>query len=260
MPRKDDRRILRTRKLLRESMVQLIMERGYDDISIQDVTDKANLGRATFYLHYHEKDDLLADVMRQQFDEFTYIAPSTIPPKAKAVELKRIQQLFDFAESRYDLFRIMMIGKGSMVASRYLHQAVRDGYRRDIDRIQEACGIVPAISRDFIENYYAGSLISLIFWWLDNEMPYKSSEMAEMYMKVSTHIVMSVIPGAEEPLVPLYVSQSQPQKTQASEKATTKKPAQGKSSPTPKPKSADKTTPVEKQPQPAKPDPEVKTE
>ena len=205
MPRKDDRRIQRTRKLLRESMLQLILERGYDDISIQDVTDKANLGRATFYLHYREKDDLLADVMKLQFEEFVAVAPPIISPKTKTVDPKRIQQLFDFAESRYDLFRIMMIGKGSMVASRYLQQAIRDGYKRDIDRMQEQYGIVPNISRDFIENYYAGALISIIFWWLDNDMPFTSAEMAEMYMKVSTHIAMMVMPGAREGLTPLYV-------------------------------------------------------
>jgi AcrR family transcriptional regulator len=220
MPRKDDRRIQRTRKLLRESMLQLILERGYDDISIQDVTDKANLGRATFYLHYREKDDLLADVMQLQFEEFVSVAPPVISPKTKTVDPKRIQQLFDFAESRYDLFRIMMIGKGSMVASRYLQQAIRDGYKRDIDRMQEQYGIVPNISRDFIENYYAGALISIIFWWLDNDTPFTSAEMAEMYMKVSTHIAMMVMPGAREGLAPLYVELPQPQTEEPQPSAT----------------------------------------
>jgi AcrR family transcriptional regulator len=224
MPRKDDRRIQRTRKLLRESMLQLILERGYDDVSIQDVTDKANLGRATFYLHYREKDDLLADVMRLQFEEFVSVAPPIISPKTKSVDPKRVQQLFDFAESRYDLFRIMSVGKGSMVASRYLRQAVRDSYKREIDRLQEMYGIVPTISREFIENYYAGALISLIFWWLDNDMPFTSEEMAEMYMKVSAHTTMLVMPGAKEGLAPLYVElrQSQQEESKPSAEATKK--------------------------------------
>lgn len=225
MPRKDDRRIQRTRKLLRESMLQLILERGYDDISIQDVTDKANLGRATFYLHYREKDDLLADIMRQLFEEFIATAPPVISPKTKSVNPNRIHEIFEFAESRYDLFRIMMIGKGSMVASRYLHQALRDGYSREIDRMQEEYGIVPTISRDFIENYYAGALISLIFWWLDCDMPFTPEEMAEMYMKVSAHVSMMMMPGAREGLVPLYVHLHQPEQEEAQPSETvTKKP------------------------------------
>jgi len=216
-------------------MLQLILDRGYDDISIQDVTDKANLGRATFYLHYREKDELLADVMRLQLEEFVAVAPPMISPKTKNVDPRRIQQLFDFAESRYDLFRIMMIGKGSMVASRYLQQAIRDGYKHDIDRMQEQFGIVPIISREFIENYYAGALISLIFWWLDNDMPFTAAEMADMYLKVSTHIAMMVMPGAKEGLAPLYAELPQPDQEMAKpvEKLTKKPGSATKTSRTP---------------------------
>lgn len=209
MPRKDDRRIQRTRKLLRESMLQLFLERGYDDISIQDVTDKANLGRATFYLHYREKDDLLADVMRWQFEEFVSVAPPIISPKTKTVDPKRIQQLFEYAESRYDFFRILMIGKGSVVGSRYLQQAIRDDYRRDIDRMQEEYGIVPSIPREFIENYYAGAMISLIYWWLDNDMPFTPEEMADMYLKVSGFANILALPGSIASLAPLFVDATQ---------------------------------------------------
>ncbi|MBP7196819.1 MAG: TetR family transcriptional regulator, partial [Anaerolineaceae bacterium] len=49
MARKDDRRIQRTRKALRDALHSLVLDRGYDDLSVQDITDKANLGRATFY-------------------------------------------------------------------------------------------------------------------------------------------------------------------------------------------------------------------
>jgi len=205
MPRKDDRRIQRTQKLLRESMLALILEQGYDDISIQDVTDRANLGRATFYLHYREKDDLLADVMRLFFEQFISTSPPAASSKTKVTELRRIQQLFDFAESHYDFFRIMMIGKGSMTSSRYLQQSIREGYRREFDRLFEQFNIKPSISRDFLENYYAGALISLIFWWLDNEMPFTSAEMAEMYIKVSAHTSMMVMPGVTGAITPLYV-------------------------------------------------------
>lgn len=205
MPRKDDRRIQRTRKLLRESMLALILEQGYDDISIQDVTDRANLGRATFYLHYREKDDLLADVMQLFFEQFVSTAPPVVSSKSKVIDLRRIQQLFDFAESHYDFFRIMMIGKGSMTSSRYLHKSIREGYRHEFDRLFEQFNIKPSISRDFLENYYAGALISLIFWWLDNEMPFTSAEMAEMYMKVSAQTSMMVMPGVSGGIAPLYI-------------------------------------------------------
>ena len=223
MPRKDDRRILRTRKLLRESMLQLFLERGYDDISIQDVTDKANLGRATFYLHYREKDDLLADVIKMQFEDFVATAPPLISPKTKSVDSKRIQHLFEYAESRYDFFRILMIGKGSVVGSRYLQQAIRDDYKRDIDRMQKEFGVVPTISRDFIENYYAGAMISLIYWWLENDMPFTPEEMAEMYLKVNGFAALMATPGVKDVRTPLFLCPQQQEESKPSE-TVTKKP------------------------------------
>lgn len=53
-----DRRRARTRKMLSDALMGLILERGYDAITIQDITDKANLSRATFYLHFGDKQDL----------------------------------------------------------------------------------------------------------------------------------------------------------------------------------------------------------
>src|SRR5689334_21487919 len=53
-----DKRIQRTRELLQKALIELINERGYDAITVQDIVEKANLGRTTFYLHYSSKDEL----------------------------------------------------------------------------------------------------------------------------------------------------------------------------------------------------------
>src|SRR5215208_7287843 len=55
---KINRRVQRTRELLQKSLIELISERGYDVITIQDVVDRANIGRTTFYLHYSSKEEL----------------------------------------------------------------------------------------------------------------------------------------------------------------------------------------------------------
>ncbi|MEZ4667133.1 MAG: helix-turn-helix domain-containing protein [Anaerolineae bacterium] len=52
MTKRPDRRRARTRKLMRDSLIALILEKGYDAVTVQDITDRENLGRATFYLHY----------------------------------------------------------------------------------------------------------------------------------------------------------------------------------------------------------------
>ncbi len=53
-----DRRVRRTRELLRSALLSLIQEKGYDRITVQDILDRADIGRSTFYAHYRDKDDL----------------------------------------------------------------------------------------------------------------------------------------------------------------------------------------------------------
>jgi AcrR family transcriptional regulator len=53
-----DRRVMRTRKTLKQALISLILEKGYEVITIKDICDTANVGRATFYAHYKSKDDL----------------------------------------------------------------------------------------------------------------------------------------------------------------------------------------------------------
>src|SRR5690349_13693927 len=54
-----DRRTLRTRQALHQALIRLVMERGYDQVSVADIADAANVGRSTFYAHFTDKDDLL---------------------------------------------------------------------------------------------------------------------------------------------------------------------------------------------------------
>src|SRR5258706_3540102 len=57
-----DKRVRRTQKLLATALIELTLEKGYEAITIRDITDRADIGYATFFRHYHDKDDLLQDV------------------------------------------------------------------------------------------------------------------------------------------------------------------------------------------------------
>lgn len=63
-----DRRILKTKTALRDAMLALMAPRGWDEMTIQEICDKANVGRSTFYLHYQSKDDLLLEGMNDLRD------------------------------------------------------------------------------------------------------------------------------------------------------------------------------------------------
>jgi AcrR family transcriptional regulator len=185
MARRLDRRVQRTRKLLREALMELILEEGYDTISIQDITDKANLGRATFYLHFKDKDDLLLDVMDQMMSDFMDQVPQLSSAQWQLEDNKAIEKLFDFAADHYDLYRILIIGSGGITASRQLHNRIAENIERSIQaEVDETAG-EPLVPPHFLANHFAGSLLSTIYWWLDNDLPYDVEQMAEMFQKVN---------------------------------------------------------------------------
>lgn len=166
-------------------MLALIMEQGYDEINIQAVTDKANLGRATFYLHYKEKDDLLGDVIQQLIEQFIEQSPQLITSQWRLDDIKSIQKLFEFAEANYELYRIMIFSKGSITASRQLHQIIATNMENALENEIESTGMESLLPVHFMANYFAGALLATIFWWLDNELPYNAEEMASMYQEIN---------------------------------------------------------------------------
>ena len=76
---KTDRRVERTRELLQKALIDLIPERGYDAITIQDIVDRANVGRTTFYLHYNSKDELFMRSRSHHSLIPHWLAPSALP-------------------------------------------------------------------------------------------------------------------------------------------------------------------------------------
>jgi AcrR family transcriptional regulator len=54
-----DRRVQRTRRLLHKAFMSLILEKKYESITVQEILDRADVGRSTFYMHFRDKDELL---------------------------------------------------------------------------------------------------------------------------------------------------------------------------------------------------------
>lgn len=194
MARKDDRRIQKTRKSLRDSFHSLVIDRGYDDLSVQDITDKANLGRATFYLHYREKDELLEDLLREFSQNFAQRHSNRI----NFSDRKVVQSMFEYAEDYYDFYRILTIGKGGVIGMRKMQNIIRETCAQYLDAIEAASGRTFTVPRAFLDNFVASSLMSTIFLWLEQEMPYSPAEMADMFLKLASPANLPFSVSAEE--------------------------------------------------------------
>jgi len=193
LERKTDRRIDRTRRQLKDALFSLILEKGYDGVTIEDITERAELGRTTFYLHYKDKAGLLLESIDAIADDLLSQAASAglLPPVSAATtiltdgssQVQPIQMVFQHAYDNAELWRIILRGEGAPMASRRIREIVAEiagGYFTE--QMKTSAGAQEqAIPVEVAANYFAGSLLGFLTWWVENGMPYLPIETALMF-------------------------------------------------------------------------------
>ncbi len=108
MSKKLDPRIIRTRQLLRSALLSLIPQKGYDDITIQDITEYATLNRSTFYLHYDDKDHLMQAMIADVFTELEDIPRQKPQQETNVRYIERIYtHLFQHIYTHKEFYKVM---------------------------------------------------------------------------------------------------------------------------------------------------------
>lgn len=161
-----DRRIRRTRQLLRDALFQLIIERGYENIAILDITEQANLGRTTFYLHYQDKDGLLKASLRGLLQELQgQVEPI---PGENCPYYVRCIRIFEHVDQRRPLYQALLKETGPVNIGNMLRDYFAELFGRYL--FEERNNLCTPVERtDLIAAHAAGSLFGLISWWLMNE-------------------------------------------------------------------------------------------
>jgi AcrR family transcriptional regulator len=179
---KEDRRTRRTRQLLGHAFVDLMTEKRYDSITVQDIIDRADIGRSTFYAHYRDKEDLFVREFESQLADLGH---QIEPGSAGEMPLVPSLGLFRHVRDHHQLYRALARGRGLEVI-----QKTSQGYlSRTVEERLEALaseGQIADVPRPVVAAYLAGSLLSLLQWWLDNDMPHTPEQMGEFYQRLVT--------------------------------------------------------------------------
>ena len=187
---KTDRRVQRTREQLQQALIELISERAYDAITIQDIVDRANLGRTIFYLHYNSKDELFVSCHEAIVNRFR-IAPlhplsreellSSEAPLGMAAAYRHLE------EARPFLYSVLQ-GKDSLLILR----RIRDRSANEIKANLQAAfpEVDSSIPLDVLANYIAGSQIALVHWWLERRQPHTLPDLARMFQRLQRAVIM----------------------------------------------------------------------
>jgi len=188
---KEDRRIQRTRRLLRDALFTLIVERGYEMITVEEITERANVGRATFYAHYKDKEDLLLSSLEEIF----YETAATIGPISEetfqAGEKPPAQLAFEHMAQHHQLYRVLLNERGAAVISlRILELLANISRRYTVGQLDVARSLLPL---ELLAYHLAGSLFALLMWWLNNDMPYSPEHMAKIFQHLAVPGLANVV-------------------------------------------------------------------
>jgi AcrR family transcriptional regulator len=172
----EDRRVRRTRQLLVDALLVLIVERGYEALSVQDILDKADVGRSTFYAHFRDKDDLLhASFARMR----GVLEGHTGEPGAAGLPELSLALFRHTAEFRA-LYRAMVGRPSGAMLMRAMERLLREHVRLHLEQLGERLPVPPEVATQ----YYVSALIGLLTWWLDEERPFTPAEMDTMFRRL----------------------------------------------------------------------------
>ena len=184
-----DRRIRRTRRALSEALISLTSERPYASIQIRDITDRADVGYATFYRHFDNKDDLMLAV----FDEVTAELETLAAEPGDEYFKQEGQQIFNHVQKYEGLYRSILQSQG-FVAVR-----VEEHIRRHAADIVDL-----AFPVDLAANHMVVALIGLIEWWLEKGLPLPVEAMARIYDRLVVRATWYALPAGNDLSLPWH--------------------------------------------------------
>jgi AcrR family transcriptional regulator len=196
-----DRRVARTSNLLQDALVALIIDKGYDAITVQDILDKANVGRSTFYAHFLDKHDLLmgglerlkTGLAEQQEVTLTHISVAPDSSGSSGMNVRPLAfslPMLLHVKSHHRLYKAFVGRQSGTMVMFHIQRLLADLARAEIQ------GRLPpktqsSIPIEAVVQTTIGAYLALLGWWMDHKMPCSAEELDAMFQRL-------VLPGLKE--------------------------------------------------------------
>ena len=162
-----DRRILKSQEAIKNAFIELMSEKSFDQITIQDIADRANVGRRTIYHHYMDKFDLLDKLIEEHINELRVMCESAAEMDLDFVESN--VGWFEYFESNYSFFSTLLASsKASSFRSRFQELLIEE-MKNDIDTTKV---INRELNEEVILQFIVTSFVGIAEWWITKGMPY----------------------------------------------------------------------------------------
>lgn len=174
---KEDRRVRRTRRMLKQGLAELMREKDFKDITVKDITERMDLNRGTFYLHYTDTYDLLEKLENETLHDFQEMINLNCPEPGNTSLAPIIEPIVDYIVENADICKTLFENKASNDYVMKFHKLICDNGAKIVARQ------FPQASREMMDYFFSFityGLIGLIKQWFDFGMRLHKHEIVVM--------------------------------------------------------------------------------
>ena len=190
-----DRRIQKTLNFLHEALGALIREKPYDEIVVQEILDRANVGRSTFYMHFRHKDELLVSGIHDILGSVHTVreASSSSTPYERILSFSL--PVFQHIHQHRRTGTAMMGTHGRAVVHDHLQRVVAERIAEDVRKhFQGRRKTSIKIPQEVLVQYIASTFILVLNWWADSRQPLQPSEADALFRALIMPTLSAVLP------------------------------------------------------------------
>lgn len=179
-----DRRVRKTKKILRQCLVQLMKEKKIQQITVKELTDMADLNRGTFYLHYRDVFDLLEQLENEMFDEFNQVIDRYRERRSTEEIPHLFEEVYDFILKNQDLATILLVENGDFNFMNRLRLVIRDKCLNDWGQLFSTAD--PSLFMPYYAFIVSGC-VGLVQYWIRNGFKETPRELAGITEQIIIH-------------------------------------------------------------------------
>lgn len=185
MEKKEDRRVQRTRNMLYDALLDLMIEKGYEAITVQDIIDRANVGRSTFYSHFFDKEQLLLGSIGQ-LREFLkqQSANRSLSDVSGEYQFGFSLAMLQHVQSHIRIYKATVGKKGGALVLQHIQHMLADLVRDEIAMFLPYSASSP-IPQDVMTDFVVNTFLTLLTWWVDRNMPCPAADMDRIFHKLT---------------------------------------------------------------------------
>ncbi len=188
----NDPRVRKTRRGLRDALLRLIVRNGYDAITIRDIAEEADMARVTFYRHYLNKEELLADCLDKLYEELGERTPPITLERLQS-GYSPVRNYFEHLEEQKELYRILFTSRRAHIAHNQMRHHLAQRVQEILARHESR-----AVPSEIMAYYVAGALMGLGRWWLEHDVPYSAHHMADMALYITMGAIRQITDADEK--------------------------------------------------------------